>query len=395
MQSKSLKVLVVLLCIVAACALGYFFLPTLLSALAPFIIAYILSLALEPLIRLLNEKLRMPRPIAACICTVLAVGIIGVLVSWIGVKLWAQIVELVDKWPEIYEATKNYVMQVFTGLQSYYDSLSPQMQAYITYGLEEARAGVTSLISPVANWLVYFARGLVAGVPSAIIFVIVTCLACNFMCAEKKKMRALFSRVFGAKTINRAATIWRDLKSALGGYIKAQLSIMCVSSIILLIGFSLARVPFALLLAVSVAILDGLPVFGSGAVLIPWSLIALIHGDFMTLAIMLSMYLIIIVTRQILEPRILGKHIGVPPLLTLMSMYIGLKFIGIFGMVIGPVIVLVVKNLYIGGVFDRLLKKEEKIETKKVPATVQETQTQEETVLSEETKPEDEVQNNE
>lgn len=377
MQSKSLKVLVILLCIAAVCGLGYFILPTLLAALAPFIIAYILSLALEPLIRLLSEKMRMPRSVAACICTVLAVGIIGALVSWLGVKLWTQIVDLVDRWPEIYAAGENYVMQISAGLTSYYETLSPQMREYINYGIEEARAGLTSLISPVANWLVYLARGLAAGVPSAIIFIVVTFLACNFMCAERKKLRVLFSRVIGTKAVNRIATVWRDLKSALGGYIKAQLSIMCVSSIILLIGFSIVGVPFALLLAISVAILDGLPVFGSGAVLIPWSLISLIHGDYATLAIMLSMYIIIIITRQILEPRILGKHIGVPPLLTLMSMYIGLKFIGIFGMILGPVIVLVVKNLYIGGVFDHLLKTEEKIEEKQ------------------ESKPEDEVQNHE
>ncbi len=377
MQNKAFKVLVTILCVAAVCILAYFILPTLLVALAPFIIAYILSLALEPLIRVLNERLRLPRPVAACICTVLAVGIIGALISWLGVTLWTQIVELVDKWPELYEAGKDYIMRLFAGLQSYYASLSPQMQQYITYGIEEARAGLTSLISPVANWLVYFARSLAAGVPSAIIFVIVTFLACNFMCAEKKKLRSLFSRMVGAKTVNRISAVWRDLKSALGGYVKAQLSIMCVSSIILLIGFTIADVPFALLLAISVAILDGLPVFGSGAVLIPWSLISLIHGDFATLAIMLSMYIIIIITRQILEPRILGKHIGVPPLLTLMSMYIGLKFIGIFGMILGPVIVLIVKNLYIGGVFDRLLKTEEKIE------------------VQEKSKPEDEVQDHE
>lgn len=364
MQSKTLKVLTIVVCVILICGLAYFVMPTLLVGLAPFVIAYFLSLALEPLIRLLNEKMRLPRSIAACICTVLAVGIIGGFLTWVIWQLWTQVIELADKWPELYAASRDYLTEAFAGWSGYYDSLSPQVQSYIDYGVEEARSGLTSLISPVANRLVAFARGLVAGVPSAIIFVIVTFLACNFMCSEKKKLRALFARVFGMKVLTRISNVWHDLKSALGGYVKAQLSIMCVSCVILLIGFSIAGVPFSLLLAFVVAFLDALPVFGSGLVLIPWSLVSLLQQDYATMAIMLVMYITIIITRQILEPRILGKQIGVPPLLTLMSMYIGLKTIGIFGMIVGPVLVLIVKNLYVGGVFDHWLKTEEKIEKK-------------------------------
>ncbi len=356
MQSKTLKIAGILLCVVLVGVLCYFFLPTLLAALAPFIIAYILSLALEPLIRLLNEKLRIPRAIAACISTILAIGIIGGLLTWLVFALWAQIVELAAKWPELYAAGRDYVFSLSSGLQGFYEKLSPEVQAYVNAGVLEIRDSLTKLISPVANWLVYLARGIVAGIPSTIIFVIVTFLACNFMCAEKKKLRSLLSRIFGAQAIGRTLSVWHDLKSALGGYIKTQLSIMSVSAVILFIGFSIGEIPFALLLAITVAVFDALPVFGSGAILLPWSLVALLQGDYMTMAVMLVMYITIIITRQILEPRILGKHIGVPPLLTLMSMYIGLKFIGIFGMLLGPVLVLVVKNLYIGGVFDRLLK---------------------------------------
>ncbi len=368
MQSRTLKILATILCVAAVCILAFYFLPNLLAALAPFIIAYILSLALEPLIHLLSDKLRLPRTLSAAVCTLLAIGIIGGLLAWLGIALWTQLVDLVDRWPELYAAGKAYVEQKMSGFMGYYDNLSPQMREYIDYGIAEAKVGLTKLISPVANWMVYLARGLVAGVPTTIIFVIVTFLACNFMCAEKNKMRNLMTRVFGVSVVSRVSAVWRDLKSALGGYIKAQLAIMCVSATILLIGFSIAKVPFSLLLAISVAILDALPVFGSGAVLIPWSLIALLQGNYGMLAIAASMYIIIIVTRQILEPRILGKHIGVPPLLTLMSMYIGLKFIGIFGMVLGPVIVLTVKNLYLGGVFDRILKNktEENIPQKEV-----------------------------
>lgn len=359
MQSKTLKVAGILLSVVLVCVLCYFFLPTLLTALAPFIIAYFLSLALEPLIRFMSEKLRIPRAVAACISTILAIGILGGLLTWLIFALWAQIVELAAKWPELYAAGRDYVFSLGNGWMGFYDRLSPEVQAYVNAGIIEIRDSLTKLISPVANWLVYLARSIVAGIPGTIIFVIVTFLACNFMCAEKKKLRALMAHIFGAQAIGRTVAVWNDLKSALGGYIKAQLAVMSISAVILFIGFSVGQVPFALLLAITVAIFDALPVFGSGAILLPWSLVALVQGDYMTVAVMLVMYVTIIITRQILEPRILGKQIGVPPLITLMSMYIGLKFIGIFGMLLGPVLVLVVKNLYIGGVFDRMLKKDE------------------------------------
>ncbi len=365
MQSKVFKTLGIVLCIAVICGLAYFVMPTLLVALLPFVIAYFLSIALEPLIRLLSEKMHLPRPIAAGVSTVLALIVVGGLLSWLVWQLWMQIIELADKWPELYEASRTYLETTFAGWSGFYDSMSPQVQSYIDYGLAEARSGLTSLISPVANRLVSFARGLVAGVPSTIIFVIVTFLACNFMCADRKKMRALFAHVFGVKTLQRVSQIWRDLKAALGGYVKAQLAIMCVSFVILLIGFSIAGAPFTLLFAFVVAFLDALPVFGSGLVLIPWTLISLLQQNYLTMTICIVMYVTIIVTRQILEPRILGKQIGVPPLLTLMSMYIGLKTIGIFGMVIGPVLVLIIKNLYVGGVFEHMLKTEPKLEKPK------------------------------
>lgn len=364
MQNKTLKALDVVLCIAVVGAVAYFVLPTLLSALAPFILAYILSLILEPLIRLLTNKLRLPRGIASCVCTLLAVGVIGGIFSFVGVKLWAQIVDLAENWPSIYDSVKLKAAEISVAMQGYYTTLSPDVQSYLSYALEEARSGLLSLISPAANWTVMLVRRIASNIPAAIIFIVVQFLACHFICAEKAKLRYVAQRIVGVKAVGRISAIWHDMKSALGGYVKAQLMIMCVAAVVLSIGFAIARIPYFLLIALAVAVLDALPVFGSGAVLIPWAAVSLFLRDYKTMVIMLVLYIMILITRQILEPRIVGKHIGVPPLLTLIAMYAGLNVFGIFGMILGPVLVLILKNLYLAGVFDRLLNMERPDKTK-------------------------------
>ena len=145
---------------------------------------------------------------------------------------------------------------------------------------------------------------------------------------------------------------YRFADSTVYEYIKAQLTIMCISFTILLIGLSILKIDYALVIAIAVAILDALPFFGSGAVLWPWAAIAFIMGDVLLGVSLIIIYLAVILTRQFVEPKIVSQNIGIHPITTLMAMYVGFKIFSIGGMILGPLLMVMLVSLYRTGIFD-------------------------------------------
>lgn len=144
--------------------------------------------------------------------------------------------------------------------------------------------------------------------------------------------------------------------SLVGGYFFAQLKIMCMIYIILVVGFLILGVDYAGLVALLVALLDFLPVFGTGTVLIPWTIIELIMGDYIHAVGMLVLYGVTLLSRQLLQPKLVGDAMGLNPLTTLFFMYLGFRFSGIAGMILAVPIGMMIIELYHIGIFDGLLQ---------------------------------------
>ena len=165
------------------------------------------------------------------------------------------------------------------------------------------------------------------------------------MTKDYYKIKDFVKAQFSDTIIDRVVIMQRGMLEAIGGYLRTQVILMSMTFMICLAGLFIFRVDYALLLSVSIAIVDALPVFGSGAILWPWAIYNLLIGNF-TLAVgLLCIYGVIFITRQIMEPKILSNQIGVYALVTVMAVYIGYKSMGIFGMIIGPVVVVTVQML--------------------------------------------------
>ena len=142
-----------------------------------------------------------------------------------------------------------------------------------------------------------------------------------------------------------------DLLSVVGGYLKAQATLIFICFCELLIGLNLfhfigLNVQYPLTFAVIICFIDALPILGAGAFMIPWIIITLISKDFHLVIALLILYVIITAVRQLLEPKLYSKNIGVHPLITLLSMYTGLKLAGFIGIIMGPAVVIILKNIF-------------------------------------------------
>jgi len=357
-KKQNKQLLLMLLYIVIGCVAIYYLMPPLLGVFAPFIIAYIIAAMMEPLVRLLSNKLRVPRSIASAIGVFLTIFILGALVYFIVFRIVVEVQKVAENWAYIQEQIQLQYTTYRDGILDFYNNLSPETQSIASVALDQAKGSLTSLLQPVGQSILTFAANFATGIPSSIIFFVVVFLAAYFISSQRIKNRELTGRLLGTAAAHRISSVIRDLKHALGGYVKAQLIIMSIVFVILSIGLSIMNVQLAILLALFIAIFDALPVLGSGGIFIPWSIIAFANGDVRMGVSTLVMYFSVLAIRQSLEPKIVGQSIGVPPLVTLIAMYAGLRFFGIFGMILGPIIVLVVKNLYDAGAFDKMLGRE-------------------------------------
>ncbi len=361
---KSITALLISLVAMLAAAVGVYFLADevfsfafrLIGLFLPFIIAYFLSVALSPLVNKLERKLKIPRNIATILIILLVVGILGSIISSIIWKIIGEARDVYRQLPQIIAEVKDTWAVVSIKLSNLVNGMPESVQSMVGNFGESTGAALGELMknsySPAISGIGSFAKSL----PGVFVWIIVFMLSLYFMIADAAKLRSLARGIFSKKFRERFSEVKQEIKRYLGGYIKAQLIIMSIAAIIIFLGLSILNVQFALLIALAIAIFDALPFFGSGAVLWPWSLISFLNGNLKAGFGLIIIYIAVIFTRQMIEPKIVSENIGVNPIFTLLSMYLGYKIFSIGGMILGPMLLILTVSLYKASVFDGIIR---------------------------------------
>ena len=312
--------------------------------LAPFIIAFIISSLMEPLVRLFVKRARLKRHLAAALSLLLVLSTFGFLIFLLISKLISEVISIYNALPHFYAPIYNSINLIISKATALYYWLPPE----VTQNLPNV---TTDLAQSMVNILNSFAKGVLntaISLPEALIFLLVTILSTYFLSSDRNKITSVFATHLPDSWIRKIKSIINDLFSALFGYIRAQLIMMCITFTELSIGFFIIGVRYFILLALVVSVIDALPILGTGSVLLPWAAFAFISGNSRTGISLLIIYAVVLIVRQMLEPKILSQQIGVHPLLTLMAMYAGLKLFGVGGLILGPITVLLLKNIFSG-----------------------------------------------
>lgn len=338
---NNFKKIAIFAIVVISVTIGVFLLFKLAFFLLPFLIAFGLSSLMEPLIKLLDKKLRISRRVSAPIIVVLLLASIVALVVFGVLRTIDEIKTLITLAPAF-----------FSNLYVRINDLMIEGSEYIEWLPTEITNSLGSVLSNLSNTVTNFGKAVVKGafvtaisLPEAIIFTIITTLATYFLAKDREKISSVLMNQLPESWISRVLKIKKDLFVAIFGYIKAALIIMAITFTELLIGLSIIGVEYPLMLAFLIAIIDALPVLGTGGILIPWSLYSFVTGDIRMGISLIALYLVVLVIRQIVEPKVVGQQIGVYPLLTLLAMYIGLKMIGFAGLILGPITFLLIRNI--------------------------------------------------
>ena len=326
---------------------AYIFIKYLLGMVAPFIIAWGLATLLNPLVTWLKKTIKIPRVLGTLFGMIIVVGTLSAIVNVLIKQLWEQGVSFVENFP-YYKEQITAMIPVIEMRLDHLKDLLPVPMALPT--LDSIVNQVLNSIGQFLQAIVPWAYGIVSMVPNVIIFIVVMLISTFFMTKDYNYIKAFIKAQMPAKMGKNVGILQSGLWTALGGYVRTQLIMMTLIFTICLTGLFLINMPYILLISVCIAIFDALPIFGSGAILIPWAIYNIIMGQYGAGAGLLAIYATIFLTRQMIEPRILSGQIGVYALVTVMSMYIGFRTMGVIGLIIGPVSMVIIKTLQNTGV---------------------------------------------
>lgn len=325
----------------------------------PFVIAYVISKIIDKPVKLLTQKFKFPRVVAVILCILAFVGIVAAICYWFVAAVIREVISLSAQtnyiFPSLYTAFSTQVGRFNFFYQNL--DLSPELVSGIQSTLLSIVNTLLTSLSELINSAGNFAVSLVVNLPNALIYTIITLLSTFFISSDTKFISDSLEKHLPLKWLAKVEGITNDLFHALGGYLKAQGILITVTFCELFIGLSIFRINYALILAIAIAIIDALPILGTGTVLIPWGIVLLVMGNYPLAFGILGMYLFITIVRQLIEPKIVGTQIGIYPLLTLIAMYTGIQLIGVLGLIAGPIVLIVLKNVF-GGIYNKGILKE-------------------------------------
>lgn len=320
----------------------YIFVKYLSGYFAPLIMGYIICLILSPMANLLHRRLRFPRPLASVVSIAFMIFVISSLGISIVSKIMAEAKAFMENSPELINSIVQTIRSMQNNIMDYLDILPDSFKENSDKLFESALEAVTGMLG---TGVKVGSVGAMKFLPNTLFVTLLGLICSFFLLNDRKKVDRFIIRQLPASVRRNMRVAKKGVLNAIGGYIKAECTLMCIVAVICVVGLMILGSPYALLLGILISVVDALPVFGSGAILWPWCVYSLIVGNYRMAVGIAIIDIIVIITRQILEPRILGDHIGLHPIATLMSIFIGLKIFGIFGFIIGPVILVTIKAM--------------------------------------------------
>lgn len=351
-MKKYIKALINLLLTVFILLAVIFLLPRAIVFFMPFVIGWIIALIAAPPVRFLEEKLRIKRKISCAVVIILVIGLVVLAAYLIGGKLIQELMGFIDDLPDLWDSLGEDFEEIGNNLSGLYNRLPQNIQETLNRIGENANGLGVDIIGQLSTPTIEAVGDFAMQLPTIIIGIIMCLLSAYFFVAERDQFAEMVRNCMPNAVLYRYQIIKRSLFKAVGGYFKAQLRIEAWIYLLLVIGLVALRVDYTLLIALGIAILDFFPFFGTGTVMLPWALVKFLSADYKMTIGLLLIWGISQLVRQIIQPKIVGDSIGVPPIPTLFLLFIGYKLAGVLGMIVAVPIGIIFWTLYKEGAFD-------------------------------------------
>lgn len=347
------------LIVVAVIVMGAYALFHISRVTYPFIIGFLIAFMMNPLVNFFERKARMPRSLAVLVALVLIISIFAGLITLLVVEIASgadylsrvvpeHLVTLIDYIEHFFAAQ---IIPLYNQLAGLFQNLEAGQQDTILDNIQNVGATIGNTAGNFIKSFFENIPNILSWFPNAATVLIFSLLGTFFISKDWYRLSAMGTRILPARAKTSGRTVFVDLKKALFGFLKAQATLISLTTVIILIGLLILRVDYAITIALVTGIVDIVPYLGTGAVFVPWIIYEAISGDVSTAIGLGILYVVVIVQRQVMEPKILSSSIGLDPLATLIALFVGFKTIGFLGLIVGPVVLVVFNTLQRANVF--------------------------------------------
>ena len=329
--------------------------PPLWSLFSPFLLAFLAAWALSPAIRWLHSRFRLPRQASTLALLFLVFAALGGILWALVNAAVGEIASLAVDWQGMLSSFEALVTDLGARFSRGMDLLPASLRDTVDALVERLFAWLEAVIPGLLSRGMDYAANVARALPSFAVASVVFVMAAYFFSVDFPRFRTAAVDKLPQGPRFLLSQIKRAASAGFGGYLRSQLILSVGVFFILLVGFFLIRQPYALLLALGLAVLDFIPILGSGTVMVPWAATDVLLGNFRHALGLMAVWGLVALFRRVAEPKILGDQTGLSPLLSLCSVYVGMKLRGVAGMILGPILCLVALNLIRSGVLDRSL----------------------------------------
>ncbi len=313
----------------------------------PFLVAYIISVIVDPVIKWLNKKTSISRKICSVIVLFSIFAIIATTLIFVGIKFIQEATNLLSGLNTYLEKTVNFVLNITSKVK--FDDLSISSEV-----IDLFQNTTTEYLNMFMNYIKEILTKIidyVTAIPNMFINVVITILATYFITSDKFYILDRMEHHLSKKMVGKMIKHIEAITSSLGSYIKAEIILSVITFIIVLIGLNIfcligMKIEYPILMALFIGFVDVLPILGAGSIMVPWSVILILNNNYPIAFAVLGLFIFTVIVKQLIEPKLVSKHISIHPIFTLISMYTGFKLIGIIGLIIGPIILIILKNIF-------------------------------------------------
>lgn len=323
----------------------WFSLRFLLPVFLPFLFAALLALAAEPLVRVFVRRCRMKRWLAAGLGVCIALVLVILSALMLVALLLKELGSLASVVPDL-EATAR---EGVGSLQAWLTGLSARtpegVRPILNHCVDGIFSGSSQFLDRISLWLLGIASGVLRALPDSALGVGTWIIASFMISAKLPNLKQRAASLIPESWKTHYLPVLGKLKSSLGGWLLAQLKLTGITACILCIGFLILQIPYGIFWGVGISLVDALPILGTGMVLVPWSIVCFLQGDTLRAIGLLGIYIVAVLVRSVMEPKLVGKQLGLDPLITLVALYAGYRLWGLGGMLLAPLLAVTVTQL--------------------------------------------------
>lgn len=330
--------------------------PRLVKFFLPVLAGWVIAQIANPLVHFLENRLHIVRKHSS-FGIIFGAIFLTVLVCYYAI-LWVvrESGELIDRLPLYYRALVQGLEKIGANLQGIASRMPPDARERISELTTHATSWLGQLIGGLGGGTMEAAGNAARNIPGMLISFIFTLLFSYFFISQRDRIYHMARKLIPEHTRKQMKLVWSNMKYAVGGYFRAQFKIMGIVAVILAVGFVIMGIDYAILLAAVIALLDFLPMLGTGTVLLPWMLFCALSDAVPRAAGLFLLYVITQGTRQLIQPKMVGDSIGVDTLTTLFLLFIGYRVSGLLGMIIAVPAGLILIQLYEAGAFEHIIQ---------------------------------------